>query len=84
MAIRRESLKKEKIKNERVSKSPDAVADSPTSKKEPLVEDVATSIPESTSSNPVDTLENSNLKGKHGPSYFLKALIFIMVRFSYN
>jgi hypothetical protein len=51
MAIRREN-KEEKIKKERVSKSRDeAVADPPASKKEALVEDVATSVPESISSN---------------------------------
>lgn len=48
MAIRRES-KEEKVKEERVSKSPDdAVGDPPAPKKEPVVEVIATSEPEST------------------------------------
>jgi hypothetical protein len=53
MAVRREK-KEEKIKNERVSKTPDAVADPPASKNESLVEDAATSVPESISSKSVN------------------------------
>ena len=62
MAIRREN-KEEKIKKERVSKSSDeAVADPPTFKKEPLVENVATSEPESTGQEEAKTSSQQQQK----------------------
>jgi hypothetical protein len=62
MAIRREN-KEEKIKKERDSKSSDeAVADPPTSKKEPLVENVATSESESTGQEEAKTSSQKQQK----------------------
>jgi hypothetical protein len=60
MAIRREDKEEEKRKNVNVSKSDREVADPPVPKKKPPVEDIATTVPESTSSNSVNMQSSVN------------------------